>query len=516
MPTLSLFIDLQNKYLVRGFNNSIQASLPSLFQGDTLTLMLNFLQPTGNVNSPYIYVDQSTALVEAAIGTIGGVPSAGTFTLTDPDGVQTTAAIAFNASASAVQSAIVAGLTTNWSTATVTGPAGGPWVVTNGVHALRSALTLDGGGLSPASQGDVIRQQAGSGTEPAIQYLRIQLSPIAYQDVWTPFSAPTVVIANVQTGGVAGSNSIQSVTLNNQPYAGTFTLSFGGQTTSPIPYNAATSQVQTAFQALSSVGSGNCTVGGSIGAYQITFIGTLGGAAQAAITASATGLVGPLALVGTLSLATVGIEEAIGNSNSIQQTYEMRITPAGGSPQTILQVPASIFNDLIPNAPANPTPTQTYLLSANNLSDVASAATSRTNLGLGTVATLAVDTDGTMAADSDLRVPSQKAVVTYVAAQIATEIPWTIQAANFALTKKAKVQVNTTSSVVAASTPTSPAIGDYFEVQDAELSWATNNLTITYNGTDKINGGISSFVASVSGNKLIGVYISSGYGWSIK
>lgn len=54
------------------------------------------------------------------------------------------------------------------------------------------------------------------------------------------------------------------------------------------------------------------------------------------------------------------------------------------------------------------------LVSTNNLSELTSAPTARTNLGLGTVATLASDTDGTLGANSDSRVATQKAVKTYV------------------------------------------------------------------------------------------------------
>jgi hypothetical protein len=51
-----------------------------------------------------------------------------------------------------------------------------------------------------------------------------------------------------------------------------------------------------------------------------------------------------------------------------------------------------------------------------NLSDLTSASTARSNLGLGSSAVVDLDIDGTMAANSDAKIPSQKAVVTYVAA----------------------------------------------------------------------------------------------------
>lgn len=87
-------------------------------------------------------------------------------------------------------------------------------------------------------------------------------------------------------------NDVQIVKL---AYAtgGTFTLTFSAQTTSALAYNVTAASVQTAFVALSSVGVGNATVGGPDGGpYTITFIGSLSGAAQAAITANGGSLTG--------------------------------------------------------------------------------------------------------------------------------------------------------------------------------------------------------------------------------
>jgi hypothetical protein len=60
------------------------------------------------------------------------------------------------------------------------------------------------------------------------------------------------------------------------------------------------------------------------------------------------------------------------------------------------------------------------LVAANNFSDIGSPSTARTNLGLGTSSTADIDTDSTFAANSDTKVPSQKAVKTAVAALLPT------------------------------------------------------------------------------------------------
>lgn len=63
----------------------------------------------------------------------------------------------------------------------------------------------------------------------------------------------------------ASRNEVQQVSIATDPVGGTFTLSFQGQTTSALAYNASASTVQTALLALSTIGSGNCQVSGVAG-----------------------------------------------------------------------------------------------------------------------------------------------------------------------------------------------------------------------------------------------------------
>jgi hypothetical protein len=60
----------------------------------------------------------------------------------------------------------------------------------------------------------------------------------------------------------AGTDEVQTVTITGSPTGGTYTLTFSGQTTSAIAYNATASAVQSALEALSNIASGDVTCGG--------------------------------------------------------------------------------------------------------------------------------------------------------------------------------------------------------------------------------------------------------------
>jgi hypothetical protein len=81
-------------------------------------------------------------------------------------------------------------------------------------------------------------------------------------------------------GGVTptgtATNEVQTLTITGAPTGGSFSLTFNGATTPALAYNAAPAAVQTALQALSTIGAGNATVTGTAGvSYVVTFAGTL-------------------------------------------------------------------------------------------------------------------------------------------------------------------------------------------------------------------------------------------------
>jgi hypothetical protein len=102
-------------------------------------------------------------------------------------------------------------------------------------------------------------------------------------------------------------NEVQSVTITGSPTGGTFTLSYSGQTTAGIAYNASATAVQSALAALSNIGSGNVAVTGSAGGpYTVTFKGDLSGMDAAQLTASGTGLTGGTSPAVNAATSTAG------------------------------------------------------------------------------------------------------------------------------------------------------------------------------------------------------------------
>lgn len=98
-----------------------------------------------------------------------------------------------------------------------------------------------------------------------------------------------------------GANEAQTVTVTGSPTGGTYTLTYSGQTTAAIAYNATALVVQQRLSALSNIEDGQVSVTGSNGGpYTVTFAGAVD-VAQMTATASLTGGSTPGVTVATIT-----------------------------------------------------------------------------------------------------------------------------------------------------------------------------------------------------------------------
>lgn len=119
-------------------------------------------------------------------------------------------------------------------------------------------------------------------------------------------TAPT----DATTGLTAATSEQQTITITGGPTGGTFTVSYGGQTTAGIAYNATAAAVQTALRALSTIGSTGVAVTGGPGPatpYVVTFTGFLAGTNVAQMTASAASLTGGTSPAVAVTTTTPGV-----------------------------------------------------------------------------------------------------------------------------------------------------------------------------------------------------------------
>lgn len=134
----------------------------------------------------------------------------------------------------------------------------------------------------------------------------------------------------------ATQNEKQQVTLTGGPTGGTFTLTFEGQTTAGIAYNANNAAVVAALEALSNIGVGDVAVtGGALPGTPITveFQGALANSDRQQMTGSGAALTGGSANISVTQEAVTGVNEKqqvqidpTSNGGTFTLTYEWQTT----------------------------------------------------------------------------------------------------------------------------------------------------------------------------------------------
>ena len=261
------------------------------------------------------YLEPARKSTKWRVAIVRGVPTSGSFTLqingmTNVSGQSfgENAVIPYNATSADVQAIIDALSMFAPGDVAVTGPAGGPWDI--------DFLSTGAWNWDSVAEPLLINNTLNNGAVPYFEETSSYINTLHPRwRVSSIASAPTnghYIVGDASTGigsapgyvtrdtefhtwylkgpGTLGGSSPSNVrgqwSGNSESHriqlhnaaSGTFTLTFGGQTTTALQYDDSAANVQSALQALSSIGAGNCTVAkiGTISsAWAVTFAGTM-------------------------------------------------------------------------------------------------------------------------------------------------------------------------------------------------------------------------------------------------
>lgn len=125
--------------------------------------------------------------------------------------------------------------------------------------------------------------------------------------------------------GMAGTDEVQTVTITGTPTGGTFTLTFAGQTTTPIAFSATAAAVRTALAGLSNLAAEDVAVAGGPGPgtpYTVTFSGgAVDGRDVPQMTATGSFTGGTTPAVAVTTTAGGGGALTVNGVSIVSQTY---------------------------------------------------------------------------------------------------------------------------------------------------------------------------------------------------
>lgn len=193
---------------------------------------------------------------------------------------------------------------------------------------------------------------------------------------------PYNVVRNTAT-----TNEVQSIAITGTPTGGTFTLSFKGQQTAPIPYSATAAQVQSALEALSNLDPNDVVVtGGALpgSAVTVTFGGRYSGSDVPTLvsTAALTGGSSPAVNVTTTTQGLPGVPRQLPTPldpfdhlliiDTALAPPPSAVSPVSVNPQPNTATPGSVF-------PSFPTITASDATNAGRLAGLGFVASPLTN-----------------------------------------------------------------------------------------------------------------------------------------
>jgi len=386
---IKLFINPRTGLAFGNFNGTSQITNPTVTLGDTARFEIYLVEDTGISSYPRQEVAfPGTPGIKIAVGPIDESPKAGTWKVSF--GADTTAALAYNITAAALDTALN-GLASITAAGGVTvSKIGDNYNIVFNQNGARGDILTDGAALIPLSNATVAKLQIGDSTRPQIALIHLQrtIAGLATSFTATPASAISVESLSAWDG----SRATYRASISPDPKGGSFSLAFDAATgtdvsSASIAVGASAIDVQNALNQGALLDKVSVSQIGAY-AYDITVTAQPG---TGGLTANGAGLISFSGYVGELSLNTAEAISLLDGADFVATNLEVEIT-SDSKTLTVLQIPCTLKNAVIDAGSVQPLTLDPYLTQAladgryarqaNNLSDLADINTARTNLGV--------------------------------------------------------------------------------------------------------------------------------------
>ena len=361
---IPLWIDPFENRLYAGITSTQSAPTPLFKQGDEVNLELFLLKRS--LTSGFEVVNfPEDCTIRVAIGKIDALPTGGSLSITY--GANTTGAIAYNATASAIQTALnTLASVTSAGGVTVTLVSNSMFQVAFNSVGVRSGFTADSAGLVPTSSVKIIELRAGTASLTALYLFKVKQSAAVFQNSWDDSPAPSITVTTLVA------NQSKRVTIDPTPLSGTWTLTTtqniapkieadGDLDNLPTYWGQAIPYRWVAFAtAFKDYGTGEDVyhmdvVQTGLTSWDFTVKQDYEIPEDYTMPMTASGNFTKFpSKVGTLNFNTVEVEYLLAGANTATAVFEIEIEKSNGERWTALQTNCTIVNDLIDQVDFDP------------------------------------------------------------------------------------------------------------------------------------------------------------------
>lgn len=341
ITTTKLWMATASNRLVNSPTSFSPAQTPSFYQGNTSRVELHIVSAGGVGNVPYEVPIPPGASFQLAVGELNSYPTAGTWKLTVNS--TETSALAFNATAVSVETALNAISDVSTNGGVNVSKAGNAYVISWNTYGSKPSIVAGPDTLTPAAYEAISLVQAGGVSTNEVVMVELRQNPIALGTSWTPLPDPAMTVSTVSAWN--GTNKVYRYGIEPDPKAGNYILIIVGATTHRLVFNY-NDDVGTISQAVNAAFPGSTAY--QTGPFQFDIVFT----ENVTMTADDSGLIGYDGYVGDVSFNTTEVAQFLDGS-ARKNTY-LEVTMTAGVSQTLIQTQCVISADIIASGINNP------------------------------------------------------------------------------------------------------------------------------------------------------------------